>query len=89
MPLRCGQKMCSPEDTRKEATMEIGEFEKAIRAALGSDLMRPALAAPGACGQSDVQLPTEFQTALKTLASRSSMHSKETSILSTVAAQWA
>jgi hypothetical protein len=73
---------------RKETTMEIREFEKAFRAAIGSDPMRPALAAPGVSSHVYLQMPTEFLTAAKTLASRSSEHSRETSILSTVAAQW-
>jgi hypothetical protein len=77
------------ENARKEATVEIREFERAFRAAMGDDLMRPALAAPGISGQIDVQLPPEFQAAAKTLASRSSEQSKETSILRAVAAQWA
>jgi hypothetical protein len=68
--------------------MEIGEFEKAIRAAIGNDLMRPALAGPGLSSQIDVRMPPEFQAAAKTLASRSSEDAKETSILRAVAAQW-
>ncbi len=68
--------------------MEIGEFEKTIRAAIGSDFMRPALGAPGISGRFDVPLPPEFQAAAKSLANRSSEQSKETSILHAVAAQW-
>lgn len=69
--------------------MEISEFEKTFRAAMGNDLMRPALAAPGGSVQLDVSLPPEFQAAAETLASRSGEQSKETSILRAVAAQWA
>lgn len=68
--------------------MEIREFEKAFRAAMGDDLMRPALAAPGGSVQIDLALPPEFQAAAKTLASRSQKQSKEASILRAVAAQW-
>ena len=68
--------------------MEISEFEKTFRAAMGSDLMRPALAAPGGSIQLDVSLPPEFQAAAKTLASRSGEQPKETSLLRTVAEMW-
>ena len=68
--------------------MEIREFEKAFRAAMGDDLMRPALAAPGVNSQVDVQLPPEFQAAAETLARRSGEQPKEGSILRTVAASW-
>jgi hypothetical protein len=77
------------ENARKEATVEIREFEKAFRAAMGDDLMRPALAAPGLSSQIDVELPSEFQAAAKTLASRSGEQPKENSLLRAVAAQWA
>lgn len=68
--------------------MEIREFEKSFRAAMGDDLMRLALATPGVGSQVDVQLPTEFQAAAKTLASRSDRQPKETSILRAVAEMW-
>jgi hypothetical protein len=68
--------------------MEIREFEKTFRAAMGSDLMRPALAAPGVSSQIDVQLPPEFQAAVRSLASRSTEQPKETSILRAVAEMW-
>ena len=73
---------------RKETTMEIREFEKAFRAAIGSDPMRPALAAPGVSSQVDLQMPTEFLTAAKTLASRSGEQPRENSLLRAIAAQW-
>jgi hypothetical protein len=68
--------------------MEIREFEKAFRAAIGSDPMRPALASPGVSSQLGVDLPPEFQAAAKTLASRSGEQPKENSLLRAVAAQW-
>ena len=68
--------------------MEIGEFEKAFRVAIGSDLMRPALANPGGSVHLDALLPPEFQAAAETLASRSGEQPKETSLLRAVAAQW-
>jgi hypothetical protein len=68
--------------------MEISEFEKTFRAAMGSDLMRPALAAPEGSVQLDVSLPPEFQAAAKTLASRSGEQPKEGSILRSVAESW-
>jgi hypothetical protein len=68
--------------------MEIREFEKAFRAAVGDDLIRPALATSGGSNQIDVQLPTEFRTATKTLASRAGEQPKETSILRAVAEMW-
>jgi len=68
--------------------MEIREFEKAFRGAMGDDLMRPALAAPGGGVQIDIPLPPEFQAAVKSLAKRSSEESKEASILRAVAQAW-
>jgi hypothetical protein len=68
--------------------MEIVEFEKAFRAAIGSDSMRPALAAPGVSSQIGVDLPPEFEAARNSLASRSLDQARENSLLRAVAAQW-
>ena len=68
--------------------MEISEFEKTFRVAMGSDLMRPALASPGGSIRLDAPLPPEFQAAAKTLASRSGEQPKEGSILRSVAESW-
>lgn len=68
--------------------MEIKGFEKAFRAAIGSDSMRPVLAAPGISSQIGVELPPEFEAARNSLASRSGEQPKEDGILRAVAAQW-
>ncbi len=92
-PGRCtptmGAENAHPEEClRRRQLMEIGEFEKAIRAAIGNDLIRPALAAPGLNSQIDVQMPPEFQAAAKSLASRSGEQPREDSLLRSIAAQW-
>jgi hypothetical protein len=73
---------------RKEPTMEVRQFEEAFRAAIRNDSILPALATPGFGSQVDVQLPSEFQAAAKTLASRSGQQLKENSLIRAVAAQW-
>jgi len=68
--------------------MEIKEFEKAFRAAIGSDPMRPVLAAPGVSSQISIELPPEFEAARNSLASRSGEQPKENSLLRAVAEMW-
>ena len=68
--------------------MELGELEKAVRAAFVGNSMQPAMAALAGNGAEGVRLPVEFGTAIKSLAGRLKRVSP-TSILHAEGIMWA
>ena len=64
--------------------MEIDKFETLLKASIGKHPMEPALASLGYGGQ----LPSEFETAVKTLTSRSMKRSGEKGMLGEIFAMW-
>lgn len=73
---------------RKETAVEIREFERVFRTAIGDDPMPPAFAITGDIGQVKAELPTEFQAAMRTLCSRTTDPAKANGLLRATAAQW-
>ena len=70
--------------------MEIAKLEKAVRLAAQGDYAQSILAAPESKSQGDLDLPSEFDEATKTLARR--RHKKSVgpiSVLSTATSVWA
>ena len=71
-------------NSERRIAVRINELENAFRAAIAKD---PALKVDRSGGLA-VQLPGEFEVAVKTLAARSPERSEERSILHTVSQMW-